>query len=59
MAIARKHNVYVFCDEVYKGVELDGIPAALAGRLLRKRHLLGSDVKILWFGRDRGLLGGT
>ena len=23
--IARKNNVYVFCDEVYKGVELDGI----------------------------------
>ena len=26
VAIARKHNIYVFCDEVYKGVELDGIP---------------------------------
>ncbi len=23
--IARKHNIYVFCDEVYKGVELDGM----------------------------------
>lgn len=23
--IARKHDIYVFCDEVYKGVELDGI----------------------------------
>jgi aspartate/methionine/tyrosine aminotransferase len=23
--IARKHNIYVFCDEVYKGVELDGV----------------------------------
>jgi len=23
--IARKHDLYVFCDEVYKGVELDGI----------------------------------
>jgi aspartate/methionine/tyrosine aminotransferase len=22
--IARKHDIYVFCDEVYKGVELDG-----------------------------------
>lgn len=24
VAIARKHDIYVFCDEVYKGVELDG-----------------------------------
>lgn len=24
VAIARKHNIYVFCDEVYKGIELDG-----------------------------------
>jgi len=23
-AIARKYNIYVFCDEVYKGIELDG-----------------------------------
>ncbi|WP_421071588.1 aminotransferase class I/II-fold pyridoxal phosphate-dependent enzyme [Pelotomaculum propionicicum] len=23
--IARKHDLYVFCDEVYKGLELDGI----------------------------------
>lgn len=23
--IAKKHDIYVFCDEVYKGVELDGI----------------------------------
>lgn len=23
--IARKHDLYVFCDEVYKGVELDGV----------------------------------
>ena len=23
--IARKHDLYVFCDEVYKGVELDGM----------------------------------
>ncbi|HWR30961.1 MAG TPA: aminotransferase class I/II-fold pyridoxal phosphate-dependent enzyme [Negativicutes bacterium] len=22
--IARKHNLYIFCDEVYKGLELDG-----------------------------------
>lgn len=22
--IARKHDIYVFCDEVYKGIELDG-----------------------------------
>ena len=25
VGIARKHGIYVFCDEVYKGVELDGI----------------------------------
>ncbi len=24
VAIARKYDIYVFCDEVYKGVELDG-----------------------------------
>ncbi|MCT4621703.1 MAG: aminotransferase class I/II-fold pyridoxal phosphate-dependent enzyme [Marinisporobacter sp.] len=24
VVIARKHDIYVFCDEVYKGVELDG-----------------------------------
>lgn len=24
-ALAKKHNLYVLCDEVYKGVELDGI----------------------------------
>lgn len=23
--IAKKHDIYVFCDEVYKGIELDGI----------------------------------
>ena len=23
--IAKKHDIYVFCDEVYKGVELDGV----------------------------------
>ena len=25
VVIAKKHDIYVFCDEVYKGVELDGV----------------------------------
>lgn len=24
-AIARKHNIFIFCDEVYKGLETDGV----------------------------------
>lgn len=39
--IARKHDIYVFCDEVYKGVELDGIKRPSFADLYEKGISLG------------------
>jgi len=39
--IARKHNLYVFCDEVYKGVELDGIKRPWFADVYEKAVSLG------------------
>lgn len=39
--IARKHNIYVFCDEVYKGLELDGIKRPWFADVYEKSVSLG------------------
>lgn len=39
--IARKHDIYVFCDEVYKGVELDGIKRPWFADIYEKAISLG------------------
>lgn len=39
--IARRHDVYVFCDEVYKGLELDGSKQAWFADLYEKGISLG------------------
>ncbi len=39
--IARKHNIYIFCDEVYKGLELDGIKRPWFSDIYEKGVSLG------------------
>lgn len=39
--IAKKHNIYIFCDEVYKGLELDGIKRPWLADLYEKGISLG------------------
>lgn len=39
--IARKYNLYVFCDEVYKGLELDGIKRPWFADIYEKGISLG------------------
>ncbi len=39
--IAKKHNIYIFCDEVYKGIELDGIKRPWMVDLYEKGISLG------------------
>lgn len=40
-AIARKNNLYVFCDEVYKGIELDGVKRPWFADIYEKGVSLG------------------
>ncbi|CRK81410.1 aminotransferase class I/II-fold pyridoxal phosphate-dependent enzyme [Neobacillus massiliamazoniensis] len=39
--IARRHGIYVFCDEVYKGVELDGVKRPWFADIYEKAISLG------------------
>lgn len=39
--IARKHGIYVFCDEVYRGVELDGVKRPCFADIYEKAISLG------------------
>lgn len=39
--IARKHDIYIFCDEVYKGLELDGIKRPWFADVYEKAISLG------------------
>ncbi|WP_291568328.1 MULTISPECIES: aminotransferase class I/II-fold pyridoxal phosphate-dependent enzyme [unclassified Clostridium] len=39
--IARKHDIYVFCDEVYKGIELDGVKRPWFADIYEKAISLG------------------
>ncbi|MCH4886981.1 aminotransferase class I/II-fold pyridoxal phosphate-dependent enzyme [Acidaminobacter sp. JC074] len=64
--LARKHDIYVFCDEVYKGVELDGIKRPWLADLYEKGISLGvmskayglAGLRIGWLAtKDEDLLG--
>ncbi|MDM8534607.1 aminotransferase class I/II-fold pyridoxal phosphate-dependent enzyme [Clostridiaceae bacterium HSG29] len=64
--IARKNNIYVFCDEVYKGVELDGFKRPWFADYYEKGISLGvmskayglAGLRIGWLAtRDEELLG--
>ena len=63
--IAAKHGIYLFSDEVYKGLELDGEPRAWAADLYERAMSLGvlskahglPGLRIGWLaGQDRALL---
>lgn len=63
--ICREHGLHLFCDEVYRGLELDGIPRTAAADLYEKAVSLGvmskayglAGLRVGWFAsRDRALL---
>lgn len=64
--LAKKHDIYVFCDEVYKGVELDGIKRPWFADFYEKAVSLGvmskayglAGLRIGWLAtRDEELIG--
>ena len=54
--IAEKHGIYVFADEVYRGLDLNGVSKPWVSDLYDKAVSLGVMSKGLWIGRSANRL---